>query len=158
MNTSDLDKVHIIDARRAGRHARVARQTAIDVGRDLCFGVSAFFEHVFDRIDAAARTVALVAKHHVGRAGGRAEPTMHAAPQNALGFGDCWVFKLLFGEIGLHGCLSPGLSSNVGIHPARIENAYRIESALQPTRQALDLGFHGFKDFDRGSNLRRGPD
>ena len=77
------------------------------MGRDLGLGVEAFFEHVLDGVDTPARAIALVAKDHVRGTGCRAKSAMDAAPQDAFGFGDRWIFKLFFGEIGLHLLLSP---------------------------------------------------
>ncbi len=66
------------------------------------FAVDALFEHVLDRVDAAARTVALIAKHDVGRTGRGAEPAMHATPQDAVRSCDLRIVELRLGKVGLH--------------------------------------------------------
>ena len=78
-----IDEVHVVDARRAGRHAGEARQAAVDVGDDLLGRRLAALQHVLDQVDAAARTVELVAEQHVGRAGRGAEAAMDAAAQES---------------------------------------------------------------------------
>ena len=65
-------------------------------------GRPAVLQHVLDQIDAAARTVELVAERHIGRTGGRAEAAMHAFAQDRLGCGNMRIGELLGGEIGLH--------------------------------------------------------
>ena len=98
----DLDQVHVVDAGRACRHAREARKAAIDVRRDFGLGIQSPLEHVLDGIDAAARTVALIAEDDVGRARRRAQSAMNAAAQNAVGFRYLRIFELRFGKAGVH--------------------------------------------------------
>lgn len=69
----------------------------------LGIGRAALLEHVLDQIDASARRIALVAEQHIGRARRRAEPAMHAGPQDLVGFLDARIGKLREGEGGLHG-------------------------------------------------------
>ncbi len=78
-----IDQVHVVHARRAGRHAGQARQAAIDVPHLLHRGRAVALQHRLDEIDAAARTVALVAQQHEGRARGGAEAAMHALAQDS---------------------------------------------------------------------------
>src|SRR5262249_48611083 len=58
--------------------------------------------HVLDEVDASARRIELVAEQHVGRAGGGAEPAMHAGPQDPFRFGDIGIGELGKTERGLH--------------------------------------------------------
>ncbi len=44
------------------------------------------FQHLLDEIDAAPRSVELVAQQLVGRAGGVAETAVHALAQDRVGF------------------------------------------------------------------------
>src|SRR5690606_13696525 len=62
------------------------------------------------QIDAAARTVALVAEQHVGWAGRRAEAAMHAGAQDPVRLRDLRIGQLREGERGLHPYpMRPGL-------------------------------------------------
>jgi hypothetical protein len=60
------------------------------------------FEHRADEVDAPARRFILVAREHIGRAGIRAEPVMHAGLQDCVSFRDPRIAQLGGGEIGLH--------------------------------------------------------
>ena len=55
MRAGMVDQVHVIDARRAGRHAGEAGQAAVDMGDDLLVRRAAVLQHVLDQVDAAAR-------------------------------------------------------------------------------------------------------
>ena len=59
--------------RRAGRHARQARQAAVDVANRALGRRLAALEHLLDQVDAPARAVELVAEQDIGRAGGGTE-------------------------------------------------------------------------------------
>ena len=72
------------------------------MNRYLGLRVEPLLEHVLDGVDAAARTIALIAEHNVGRARGGTEPTMDASPKDAVGFPDIRIVELRFREIGLH--------------------------------------------------------
>ena len=77
-----IDQVHVIDARRARRHAGEARKTAVDMQRHLRRSGAPALEHVLDEIYPAARPVELVAQKREGRAGRVAEAAMDARPQD----------------------------------------------------------------------------
>jgi len=64
-------------------------------------------EHVFDQVDTAARTVELVAKQHIGRAGCGAKPAMSAGPQHFLRRRGIRIGELLWREVGSHLINSP---------------------------------------------------
>ena len=83
MGAGMVDQMHVVDARRAGRHAGEAGQAAVDMGDDLLVGRPAVLQHVLDQVDAAARAVELVAERHIGRTGRGAEAAMHAFAQDA---------------------------------------------------------------------------
>eukprot|EP01133_Synstelium_polycarpum_P028486 gene28487-biopygen24091 len=100
-----IDQMHVVDARRAGRHAGKAGRAAIDMPDNLLIGRTAIFQHVLDEIDAAARAVEFVAQRDIGRACGGAEPAMNAFAQDLFGFGNTGVKQLLRGEVGLHATL-----------------------------------------------------
>ena len=97
-----IDQVHVVHARRAGRHAGQARQAAIDVP-DLGLARRAIaLEHRLDEVDASARAVALVAQQQEGRAGRGAEAAMHALAQDVLAARGLRIGELGQGEVGLH--------------------------------------------------------
>jgi hypothetical protein len=98
---ADVDEVAVLDARRAGRLAVAAGQAAVQVQLRLARRLHPF-QHLLDQVDAAARPVQLVAQQLVGRAGGRAEAAVHAAPQDGLGLGAIGRAGELGGERGLH--------------------------------------------------------
>ena len=117
MGAGLVDQVHVVDARRACRHARQARQAAVDVLHRLCRRRLALFQHVLDEIDAAARAVEFIAQQHIGRAGGGAEAAMHALPQDGVGFRDAGLGQLRRREGGLHQTpryMRPGLNRCCG--------------------------------------------
>src|SRR5438270_10054418 len=101
MNARLIDEMHVIHARRAGRHAGEAGEAAVDMLDRLPIGRLALLEHVLDEIDAAARAVELIAEEHISRAGGGAESAMHAFAQDHIGGCDMRIGKLLGGETGL---------------------------------------------------------
>ena len=97
-----IDQVHVVHARRAGRHAGQAGQATIDVPDFLLRRRPVALQHRLDEIDAAARAVALVAQQHEGRTGGGAEAAMHALAQDVLAARVLGIGKLGQGEVGLH--------------------------------------------------------
>ena len=103
MSAGMVDKVHVMDAGRTGRHAGEARQAAIDVEGDLCRRRPVVLEHVLDEVDAAARRIELVAVEYISRARGGTETAMHAGAQNLFRFGHIRIGKLRESEGGLHG-------------------------------------------------------
>src|SRR5918993_993111 len=97
-----IDEVHVVDARRAGRHAREAGQAAVDMLHDLrSRGLSAL-QHVLDEVDAPARAVELVAEQQIGRAGRGTESAVDTGPENLLRTRHGGVLQLLGGEVRLH--------------------------------------------------------
>ena len=99
---SCIDQVHVIDAGGAGSHAGQAGQAPVDMA-DYFFGrCFVMFQHVFQQVDTAARTVQFIAKQFEGRAGGVAETAMHAFTQDAVGFVQSGVCQLCGGEFGAH--------------------------------------------------------
>ena len=76
------------------------------------------FEHLLDEVDAAARTVELVAEQLIGRARREAEAAVHAVAQDALGFLPFGRVLDEIGERGLHKNLTllpaPQLRSSAG--------------------------------------------
>ena len=97
-----IDQVHVVHARRAGRHAGQARQAAIDVPDFGLAGRAVALQHRLDEVDAPARAVALVAQQHEGRAGRGAEAAMHALAQDVLAARGLRIGELGQGEVGLH--------------------------------------------------------
>src|SRR5215217_8820622 len=110
-----IDQVHVIDARRAGRHAAEARQATIDVLDLRRRGRAIALQHRLDEVDAPARAVALVAQQHVGRAGRGAEAAMHALAQDVLAARGLGIVELGQREVGLHRQpIRPGLKRPLG--------------------------------------------
>src|SRR3546814_19840260 len=73
-----IDQMHIGHARGAVRHARRARQAAVDMLYDLSSGFTVVLEHVLHQVNAPARAVEFIAKQNIGGTGGGAETAMHA--------------------------------------------------------------------------------
>ncbi len=69
MAPSMIDEVHVVYARRAGRHAGEAREAAVDVLDHLGRGRAIVLQHVLDEVDATSRAIELVAEqgHKLGR-------------------------------------------------------------------------------------------
>jgi hypothetical protein len=81
----DVDQPAVLDSRGAGRLAVAAGEAAIEVllrRRGDC----AAFEHFLDEIDAAARSVQLVAQQLIRRARGVAKAAVNARAQDGVGF------------------------------------------------------------------------
>ena len=97
-----VDQVHVVDPRRAGRHAGEAGEAAVDVAGDRGVGRRVLLQHVLDQVDAPARAVPLVAKDRVSRAGGEAETAMDAGAEHLVGLRQCRERQLALGELGLH--------------------------------------------------------
>ena len=97
-----IDEVHVMDTRRAGRHARQAGQAAIDMLYDLGRRRAAILQHVLNKVNAPSRAVELVAEQDVGRACGCAKAAMDAGAQDLFRGVDAGVGQLGEGEIGLH--------------------------------------------------------
>ena len=128
-----IDQVHVIDARRAGRHAREAGEAAVDVTGHRGVRRRVLLQHVLDQVDAPARAVPLVAEQRIGGAGGEAKPAMDAGAEHLIGLGQRRVRQLALGELGLHprytpAYMRPGLSTPVG-SKARL---MRAVSAARP--------------------------
>src|SRR5262249_17624685 len=73
-----LDQTVVADARGAGRDARHAAETAIEVLAHGRAQAERSVEASVDQVDAAARRVHLLVPEHVGRAGRQAEPAVDA--------------------------------------------------------------------------------
>jgi hypothetical protein len=63
---------------------------------------AAALEHLLDLVDAAARTVQLVAQQQVGRAGGVAKAAMDTVADDAFRRSDTAIGQLSGSESGLH--------------------------------------------------------
>ena len=98
-----IDEMHVMHARRAGRHASEAGQAAVDMLDRLLVRHALVLEHVLDEIDPPTRRIELVAQHLVGRAGRGAETAMHASAQDLVRALEIGVLQLLGAKFGLHG-------------------------------------------------------
>jgi hypothetical protein len=97
-----IHQMHVMHARGARGHASEAGEAAVDMQCDLGVGRLIVLQHVLDEIDASPRRIQLIAQQHIGGAGRRAEPAMHAGAENFVGFRDIRVGELGEGEGGLH--------------------------------------------------------
>ena len=97
-----VDQVHVVHARRAGRHAGQARQATVDVPDFRLARRAVALQHRLDEVDPPTWAVALVAQQHEGRAGGGAEAAMHALAQDILAARRLRIGELGQGEVGLH--------------------------------------------------------
>jgi len=114
-----IHQMHVMHARRAGGHAGQTRQTAVDMLDGARIRRPPGFQHLLDQIDPPARAVQLVAQHLIGRAGGGAEPAMHARPQNLIGPRQLRVRQLAIGEQRLHQPINPAFKIPRGSNCAR---------------------------------------
>ena len=120
MHPGLVNEVHVVDTRRAGGHARQARQAAINMFDSFLRCGLILLQHVLDEVDTATGAVELIAQENIGGARGRAEPAMHASAQNLVGLRRVRVLQLFCSEICLHG-------SDVFIHAAVIKNTGGIK-------------------------------
>src|ERR1700733_16007731 len=97
-----VNKMHVIDARGAGRHARQAGEAPVDMLDHLGRRRAVVLQHVLDQVDAAPRAVELVAEQDVGRACRSAEAAVHAAAQYLCGSADVGVGEWRGGEVGVY--------------------------------------------------------
>lgn len=118
-----IDKMHVIHARRACRHAGKAGQAAVDMCYGRGIGWRAALQHVLDHVNSATRRVALIAEHNIGRTGSRAKPAMHTRAQDRIALAGRGVGKLRERELSLH--------LDLGVHAPRIEHALGVELLLQ---------------------------
>ena len=61
MVSRPIDKMHIVDARRARCHASEAGKTAVDMFHGQRIGGPVVFEHVLNEVDSSARAIEFVA-------------------------------------------------------------------------------------------------
>ena len=104
---ADIDQMAVLHATRAGGFAVAAGQATVQMQLGGA-GRRPAFQHLLHQIDAAARTVQLVAKQLVGGAGGVAEAAVHALAQDGFrlaAFGRVGEFG---GKRGLHGVSGTG--------------------------------------------------
>ena len=101
MGPGYVGEMQIVHVDRAGRHATVAGQAAVDMADRLGVGPTALFQHFPDQIDPPAGRFVLVAGEHIGRTDRGAEAVMHAGPQNPVGRRDLGIGELFGAEIGL---------------------------------------------------------
>ena len=78
-----IDEMHVVHARRAGRHAGEAGQAAVDMLDHFGRRRTVVLQHVLDEIDAPARLIEFVAEQQIGRAGRRAEAAMDAGADDS---------------------------------------------------------------------------
>src|SRR5712692_7161714 len=112
----DIEQAPVLNARRAGRLAGAAGQTAVEVQARLV-GDPLPFERLLHEVDAPARPVVLVAEQQIGRAGRGAEAAVHALAQDRVGLAPLGRVADEIGERGLHqrsGYIRPRLKMPCG--------------------------------------------
>src|SRR5262249_18666729 len=97
-----IDEVHVVDARRACRHAGKAGEAAVDMSDHRRSRRPVLLQHLLDQVDAPARAIELVAQQYIGRTGCRAKAAMHTGPQDLVGLRDVGIGKLGQAELRLH--------------------------------------------------------
>jgi hypothetical protein len=102
MGAAEINQMHVVHARRTGRHTAQARQAAINMFDHRSRRGAVFLQHILDLVYPATWTVQLVAAQHIGRAGRRAKATMDAGTQDFVRDLDVGIGKLFGGEIRLH--------------------------------------------------------
>ena len=85
-----INQMHIMHARRARRHTSQTRQAAIHMFDGFFIRDTLVFQHVFDQVDPAARTIEFVPEDLIGRTSRRAEPTMHTGAQDLIAALKIW--------------------------------------------------------------------
>ena len=123
-----IDQPHVLDAGRACRHAREARQASVDMAYRAAVRRAAVFKHFLDQVDPAPWTVEFIAYHLVGRACRIAHSAMNARPDDLVGAADFRDCQLICSEPRLHASAA---------HQPGVENAARIEHFLQCRRNLL---------------------
>jgi hypothetical protein len=93
---TDIDQPAVLHARRASRFAIAAGQAAVQVQLGFT-GCLLAFQDLLHQIDAAARTIQLVAQQLISRTGCGAEAAMHALAQDGIGF---FAFAGILDELG----------------------------------------------------------
>src|SRR5207245_1149643 len=84
-NADSVEQAPVLHARRAGRLAGAAGETAVEVQASLV-GDLLPLEHLLHEVDATARAIVLVAEEQIGRTGRGAETAVHALAQDGVGF------------------------------------------------------------------------
>src|SRR6266513_3476664 len=98
---ADVDQPSILHSRRTGGFAGTAGEAAVQVQPRARRYLGAL-ERSLDQVNAAARTVEIIAEHLVSRTGRGAKAAMHAPAQDRVGF--CAFRRVAdeIGEAGLH--------------------------------------------------------
>ena len=116
--------MHVVHARRAGRHTGKARQAAVDVQNGFRVGRALILQHILYQVNAATGAIKLIAEDLIGRAGRGAKPAMHAGAQDFVGAFGGGLGQLLWRKSGLHQDMIPVLrmlrGSNFARRPAVI--------------------------------------
>ena len=103
MRAGMVDKVHVMHARGAGRHAGEAGEATVNMFDDIGGGGFAAFQHIFDHINAPTRAIEFVAEQEISRAGRGAEAAMDAGTENFLRGLHGGFLKRFGQKTGLHG-------------------------------------------------------
>ena len=102
IRAADIAQMHVIDFDRAGGHAGLTRQAAIEMVDGLGVGGPALLEHCLDQIDPPKRTIVFVPGQNVGWARGGTETVMHAIPKDFGSLNVSRLGELPFGKGRLH--------------------------------------------------------
>ena len=77
-------------------------QASVQVLLRFFAGIGTFQQRLY-QVDASARAIQLIPQYLVGRAGGIAEPAVHAAAKYAFGLVCAWEASGVVAQLGLHG-------------------------------------------------------
>ena len=123
-----LDQLVVLDARRAGGHARHAAQAAVEVRRHLRRDLRARLVPDAHQHDPPARRVGLVVEDDVARAGRQAEAAVHAVADQLRVRRAMVVPGAAGGDLGE----VEASSSDSPYEGARAEDPRRVEALLDP--------------------------
>ena len=134
-----IDQVHVVHARRAGRHAGKAGKAPVDMGDDRVVGRPVVLQHVLDEVDPppAGCRARCRASHRSGRSPCRTRNARICAgsPPNGRPRG---IGKLGQGEVGLHlpwlflraqNEMPRSIASDSGSKPARAADLERLSNS-----------------------------
>jgi len=100
--TADVQKRVILNPGGAGCFTISTCQASVQVLLRFFAGIGTFQQRLY-QVDASARAIQLIPQYLVGRAGGIAEPAVHAAAKYAFGLVCAWEASGVVAQLGLHG-------------------------------------------------------
>ncbi len=116
--------MHVVNPRRAGRHAGEAGKATVDVENGFGVWNRLSLQHLLDLVDAATGAVEFVPQHLIGRAGRGAEPAMDAGSEDLVRTIERRRSQLFLCEMGLH-------VWSLRRHQAGVQHARRVKLIAQ---------------------------